>query len=260
MTGRLGGKVALVTGGTSGIGEATARLFAREGAKVSITGRRIELGQRVAAEIRSGGGEAIFIAADVARAEDCRRSIDETLAAYGRIDILFNNAGIVTPGTLEETGEEDWVRTFDVNVKGTYLMTKLVLPVMRAQSAQGRGVIVNNASDWGIVGGPGYTAYSASKGAVVLLTKSVALEVARDNIRVNAICPGDTYVERWRVGERRDLSHDFEAELKAMGEDLPIGRVGTAEEIAQAVLFLACDESSFMTGATLIVDGGNTAR
>jgi NAD(P)-dependent dehydrogenase (short-subunit alcohol dehydrogenase family) len=227
---------------------------------VSITGRRIELGQRIAAEIRSGGGEAIFIAADVARAEDCHRSIDETLAAYGRIDILFNNAGIVTPGTLEETSEEDWVRTFDVNVKGTYLMTKLVLPVMRAQSAQGRGVIVNNASDWGIVGGPGYTAYSASKGAVVLLTKSVSLEVARDNIRVNAICPGDTYVERWRVDERRDLSDDFEAELKAMGEDLPIGRVGTVEEIAQAVLFLACDESSFMTGATLIVDGGNTAR
>jgi NAD(P)-dependent dehydrogenase (short-subunit alcohol dehydrogenase family) len=260
MTARLLNKVALVTGGTSGIGEATARLFAREGAKVAITGRRIEMGQRVAAEIRSGGGEAIFIAADVTRAEDCRRSIDETLAAYERIDILFNNAGIVTQGTLEDTSEEDWIRTFDVNVKSIYLMTKLVLPVMRAHSPQGRGVIVNNASDWGIVGGPGYTAYSASKGAVVLLTKSAALEVARDNVRVNAICPGDTYVERWRVDERRVPSDDFAAALKAMGEDLPIGRVGTVEEIAQAVLFLACDESSFMTGATVIVDGGNTAR
>ncbi len=257
MVGRLQGKVALITGGTSGIGEATARVFAREGAKIAITGRRIELGERVVSEIRSAGGEAIFIAADVARAEDCRRSIDEALAAYGRVDILFNNAGIVTQGTLEETSEEDWVRTFDVNVKGTYLMTKLVLPMMRAQ---GGGVIVNNASDWGIVGGPHYTAYSASKGAVVLLTKSVALEVARDNIRVNAICPGDTYVERWRRDERRNPSGDFAAELKAMGEDLPIGRVGTVDEIARSVLFLASDESSFMTGATLIVDGGNTAR
>ena len=257
MADRLQDKVALITGGTSGIGEATARVFAREGAKIAITGRRIELGERVVSEIRSLGGEAIFIAADVAQAEDCRRSIDETLAAYGRVDILFNNAGIVTQGTLEETSEEDWVRTFDVNVKGTYLMTKLVLPVLRAQ---GRGVIVNNASDWGIVGGPHYTAYSASKGAVVLLTKSVALEVARDNIRVNAICPGDTYVERWRLDERRNPSGDFAAELKAMGEDLPIGRVGTVDEIARSVLFLASDESSFMTGATLIVDGGNTAR
>ena len=257
MAVRLSGKVALITGGTSGIGEATARVFAREGAKVAITGRRRELGEAVVAEIEQSGGEAIFVAADVTRAEDCRRSIDQTIAAYGHIDILFNNAGIVTQGTLEETSEEEWTRTFDVNVKGTYLTTKLVLPIMRAQ---GGGVIVNNASDWGIVGGPHYAAYSASKGAVVLLTKSVALEVARDNIRVNAICPGDTYVERWRVDERHADSMDFEEELKAMGAELPIGRVGAAEEIARSVLFLASDDSSFMTGAALIVDGGNTAR
>jgi meso-butanediol dehydrogenase / (S,S)-butanediol dehydrogenase / diacetyl reductase len=257
MTLRLPGKVALITGGTSGIGEATAKLFAREGARVAITGRRVELGEAVVAQIKQAGGKAIFSAADVTRAEDCRRSIEETIAVYGRIDVLFNNAGIVTQGMLEETSEEDWTRTFDVNVKGTYLMTKSVLPVMREQ---GGGVIVNNASDWGIVGGPHYTAYSASKGAVVLLTKSVALEVARDHIRVNAVCPGDTVVERWRIDERRNPSGDFEAELKAMGDALPIGRVGTVEEIANAVLFLASDESSFVTGATLIVDGGNTAR
>jgi len=254
---RLKDKVALITGGTSGIGEATAKLFAREGARVAITGRRAELGDRVVSEIRSGGGETIFIAADVTRAEDCRRSIEDTIAAFGRIDILFNNAGVVTQGTLEETSEEDWLRTFAVNVKGTYLMTKLVLPILRAQ---GSGVIVNNGSDWGIVGGPHYTAYSASKGAVVQMTKSVALEVARDNIRVNAVCPGDTYVERWRIDERQNSVVDFEEELKAMGAELPIGRVGTVEEIANAVLFLASDESSFMTGATLMVDGGNTAR
>jgi meso-butanediol dehydrogenase / (S,S)-butanediol dehydrogenase / diacetyl reductase len=257
MAERLSGKVALITGGTSGIGEATAHVFAREGAQVVITGRRVELGETVVAEIKRSGGEAIFIAADVTRAEDCRRSIDETIAVFGRVDILFNNAGIVTQGTLEETSEEDWTRTFEVNVKGTFLMTKLMLPIMRAQ---GGGVIVNNASDWGIVGGPHYTAYSASKGAIVLLTKSVALEVARDYIRVNAVCPGDTVVERWRIDERRNPSGDFEAELKAMGEELPIGRVGTVDEIANAVLFLASDEASFMTGATLIVDGGNTAR
>jgi len=254
---RLANKVALITGGTSGIGAATAKVFAREGARVAITGRRRELGERVVAEIRSPGGEAIFIAADVSRAEDCRRSIDEVIKAYGRIDVLFNNAGIVTQGTLEETSEANWQTTFDVNVKGVYLMTKLILPILRAQ---GGGVIVNNASDWGIVGGPGYAAYSASKGAVVLMTKTAALEVARDHIRVNAICPGDTYVDRWRIDERHQPSVDFETELKAMGEDLPIGRVGTVDEIAQSVLFLACDDSSFMTGATLIVDGGNTAR
>jgi NAD(P)-dependent dehydrogenase (short-subunit alcohol dehydrogenase family) len=257
MVQRLEGKVALITGGTSGIGEATAKLFAREGARVAIAGRRRELGEAVVAQIERSGGDAIFIAADVTRVEDCRRSIEETIATYGHIDILFNNAGIVTQGTVEEISEKDWVHTFDVNVKGTYLMTKFALPLMRAQRG---GVIVNNASDWGIVGGPGYSAYSASKGAVVLLTKSVALEVARDNIRVNAVCPGDTYVERWRVDERRDDSISFEEELKAMGEDLPIGRVGTVDEIANAVLFLASEESSFMTGATLIVDGGNTAR
>jgi NAD(P)-dependent dehydrogenase (short-subunit alcohol dehydrogenase family) len=257
MTGRLDGKVALITGGTSGIGEATAKLFAREGAKVVITGRRRELGEAVVAQVRRTGGEAIYITADITMAEDCRRSIAEMLAAYGRIDILFNNAGIVTEGTLEETSEDEWTRTFDVNVKGIFLMTKLVLPIMRRQ---GGGVVVNNASDWGIVGGPGYTAYSASKGAVILLTKSVALEVARDNIRVNAVCPGDTYVERWRAAERSNPSDDFEAALKAMGEALPIGRVGTVEEIARSVLFLASDESSFITGAALIVDGGNTAR
>jgi meso-butanediol dehydrogenase / (S,S)-butanediol dehydrogenase / diacetyl reductase len=257
MANRLQGKVALITGGISGIGEATAKLFAREGARVAITGRRAELGEAVVAQIKQAGGEATFIVADVIRAEDCRRSIGETMAAFGCIDILFNNAGIVTQGTLEETAEDEWVQTFDVNVKGTYLMTKLVLPIMRGQ---GGGVIVNNASDWGIVGGPHYAAYSASKGAVVLLTKTVALEVARDHIRVNAVCPGDTYVERWRIDEYRNPSGDFEAELKAMGEALPIGRVGTVDEIANAVLFLASDESSFMTGATLMVDGGNTAR
>lgn len=257
MTDRLLNKAALITGGTSGIGEAAAKLFAAEGARVAITGRRRELGENVVASIKQSGGEAIYIDADVVRSIDCARSIDQTLAAFKRIDILFNNAGFVAQGKLEDTSEADWDRSFEVNVKGVYLMTKLIVPVMRGQ---GGGVIINNASDWGIVGGPGYAAYSATKGAVVLLTKTVALEVARENIRVNAICPGDTFVERWRVDERRNSSGDMAQRLKEMGEEMPIGRVGTVAEIAKSVLFLASDDSSFMTGATLIVDGGNTAR
>lgn len=257
MRTRLLGKTALITGGTSGIGEATARVFAAESAKVAITGRRRELGEKVISQIRRSGGEAIYIESDVTHSIDCSRAIDETLAAFGRIDILFNNAGFVLPGTLENTSEADWDRSFEVNVKGVYLMTRAIIPVMRRQ---GGGVIINNASDWGIVGGPGYAAYSATKGAVVLMTKTVALEVARENIRVNAICPGDTFVERWRTDEWHNQTEDMAAYLKAMGEALPIGRVGNVDEIANSVLFLACDDSSFMTGASLIVDGGNTAR
>ena len=252
---RLQDKVALITGGTSGIGEATARLFAVEGARVSFTGRRLELGEQIAAEIKASGGEALFVPGDVTDAAHCEQAVAATLAAFGRIDILFNNAGIVPRGSIEETNEETWDRAFAVNVKGVYRMTRLALPVMRRQ---GSGVIVNNASDWGIVGGPGHTAYSATKGAVVLITKSLALDYARENIRVNAVCPGDTFVERWRA-EPCIPPATFEEELRQMAEALPIGRLGTVEEIARAVLFLASDDSSFMTGATLIVDGGKTA-
>jgi NAD(P)-dependent dehydrogenase (short-subunit alcohol dehydrogenase family) len=254
---RLLNKVALITGGTSGIGEATAKVFAAEGAKVAITGRRRQHGEAVVTQIKQSGGEALYIEADVVRAQDCRFSIDQAIEAFDRIDILFNNAGIAAQGTLENTSEADWDRTFEVNVKGVYLMTKSIIPVMRRQ---GGGVIINNASDWGIVGGPGYAAYSATKGAVVQMTRTVALEVARENIRVNAICPGDTFVERWRTDKRRNSSGDMDARLREMGEEMPMGRVGTAEEIAKSVLFLASDDSSFMTGAMLIVDGGNTAR
>ena len=252
---RLHDKVALITGGTSGIGEATARLFAVEGARVSFTGRRRERGEHIAAEIKASGGQALFVPGDVTDAADCEQAVAATLAAFGRIDILFNNAGIVPRGGIEETDEETWDRAFAVNVKGVYRMTRLALPVMRRQ---GSGVIVNNASDWGIVGAPGHTAYSATKGAVVLMTKSLALDYARENIRVNSVCPGDTFVERWRA-EPCIPPATFEEELRQMAEALPIGRLGTVEEIARAVLFLAGDDSSFMTGATLVVDGGNMA-
>jgi NAD(P)-dependent dehydrogenase (short-subunit alcohol dehydrogenase family) len=251
----LQGKVALITGGTSGIGQATATLFAQEGARVAITGRRRERGEALARQIG-----AHYIQADHRELADCERSVTETLAAYGRIDILFNNAGIVTAGTAEAVSEEDWSETLLINVTAVWRMSRLVLPGMRAQ---GGGVIVNNASDWGLVGGREAVAYCASKGAVVQLTRSMALDHARENIRINAVCPGDVFVERWQ--EDGYFAHQgpvdlMDPTLKEMGDALPLGRVGRVEEIAQAVMFLASEQSSFMTGVALPVDGGNTAQ
>jgi NAD(P)-dependent dehydrogenase (short-subunit alcohol dehydrogenase family) len=254
---RLKDKVALITGGTSGIGRATALVFAAEGAQVAFTGRRRDKGEALVAEIAAQRGAAHYIYADHTRAEDCQRSVGETLKAFGRIDVLFNNAGIVVGGTAETTSEKDWADTLALNVTGVWRMSKSVIPLMRAQ---GGGVIVNNASDWGLVAGRSAVAYCASKGAVVQMTRAMAVDHAREGIRVNAVCPGDTFVERWASeGYFRNAAGDVEAMLKDMGQDLPLGRVGRAEEIAKAVLFLASDDSSFMTGATLLVDGGNTA-
>lgn len=257
-SGGITGKVALITGGTSGIGRATALLLAQAGAAVAITGRRVELGRAVVAQIEASGGQALFIPADHTQPEDCRRAVDSVIAAFGRMDILFNNAGMVVKGTAETTSDEVWSRTLDLNVTAVWRMCKLVLPHMRAQ---GGGVIINNASDWGLVGGLEAVAYCTSKGAVVQMTRAMALDHAREKIRINAVCPGDTFVERWvETGYFTDShNNDVAAGLQDLGEVLPMGRVGRAEEIAQAVLFLASDASSFMTGATLVVDGGNTA-
>jgi len=252
---RLKDRVALITGGTSGIGAATARLFAAEEARVAFTGRRHELGEALQAEL---GPAARYIPADHAKLEDCDQAVAATLAAFGRIDILFNNAGVVHGGMAEETSEADWEETLRVNVTGVWRMSRLCLPHMRAR---GYGVIVNNASDWGLVAGRSSVAYCASKGAVIQMTKAMAVDHAREGIRVNAVCPGDTFVERWlREGYHRNAEQaPSDAMLQEMGEALPMGRVGQADEIARAVLFLASEESSFMTGATLVVDGGNTA-
>ena len=257
--GKLSGKVAMITGATSGIGKATALLFADEGADVVITGRRAELGQRVREEISRKGVRCEFIQADHADGEACSRVVSQTLASFGRMDILFNNAGIVTHGTAESISDDIWNETLAINVTAVWRMCKLVLPVMKAQ---GGGVIVNCGSDWSVVGGKIAFPYIASKGAVGMMTKAMALDYARDNIRVNAVCPGDTFVDRWLETEQFNSSDAayLENEIKKASAYLPMGRFGKPEEIAKAVLFLASDDSSFMTGHLLLVDGGNTAQ
>jgi NAD(P)-dependent dehydrogenase (short-subunit alcohol dehydrogenase family) len=251
---RLKDKVALITGGTSGIGEATALLFAHEGAKVGITGRNSERGASVVERIKQDGGDAAFFQADVSLASDCRRAVEETLRAFGSLDILFNNAGVFYPQTAIECSEKEWDEQIDVNLKGTFLMSKFALPSM---IARGSGVIINNSSGWGLVGGDHAVAYCASKGGVVLMTKAMAIDHGRQGIRVNCICPGDVETPMLPADAKmRGLS--WENYLRDCN-NRPMGRIGSPVEIAKAVLFLASDDSSFMTGTALVVDGGGTA-
>ena len=251
---RLANKVALITGGTSGIGQATALLFARQGARVAITGRDEIRGNSVIEQIVKENGQAIFVRADVRNADECRRAVEQTLSTFSRVDILFNNAGVFYPHTTLDCSEEEWDLQIDINLKGTFLMSKQTLPSM---IAQGSGVIINNSSGWGIVGGDAAVAYCASKGGIVLLTKAMAIDHGRQGIRVNCICPGDVDTPMLPEDARlRGL--DWQSYLAGCA-NRPMGRIGTADEIAKAALFLASDDSSFMTGATLVVDGGGTA-
>lgn len=257
--GKLTNKVAIITGATSGIGKATALLFAEEGAHVVITGRRAELGERVLDDIRERGARGAFIQADHSQADACSRVVERTLSEFGRVDILFNNAGIVTSGTAETTSDEVWQQTIAINVTAVWRMCRLVIPIMKRQ---GGGVIVNNGSDWSVVAGKDAFPYIASKGAIGMMTKAMAIDHARENIRVNAVCPGDTLVDRWMEKGYFEGSDPLTVEqaMKEASDYLPMGRFGKPEEIARAVLFLASDDSSFMTGHLLLVDGGNTAQ
>jgi NAD(P)-dependent dehydrogenase (short-subunit alcohol dehydrogenase family) len=251
---RLANKVALITGGTSGIGQATAILIANEGAKIAITGRDEKRGHAVTEQILENGGHAMFIRADVRKPDECSRAIDETLRAFGHLDVLFNNAGIFYPHSALECTEEEWDLQIDINLKGTFLMSKFALPGM---IQQGGGVIINNSSGWGIVGGDAGVAYCASKGGVVVLTKAMAIDHGRQGVRVNCICPGD--VDTPMLPEDARMRGMKWEDYLASCSNRPMGRIGTVDEIAKAVLFLACDDSSFMTGAALVVDGGGTA-
>jgi len=256
---KLKDRTAIITGGTSGIGKATALLFAEEGANLIVTGRRIEKGKAVETECRQKGVRCVFVEADHTKLEDCQRVVDVALREFSQIDILFNNAGIVTNGTADTTPEDVWRDTFEINVTAVWHMCKLVIPQMKKQ---GKGVIVNNGSDWSVVAGKDAFPYIMSKGAVGMMTKAMALDHARDGIRVNAVCPGDTFVDRWMEKGYFEGSAPvtIEEAMKESSEYIPMGRFGKPEEIANAVLFLASDDSTFVTGHLLLVDGGNTAQ
>jgi NAD(P)-dependent dehydrogenase (short-subunit alcohol dehydrogenase family) len=251
---QLAGKVALITGAASGIGRATALLFAREGAAIAIADINKDEGQHVADEIIEAGGRAFFEPMDVTRTADCRRLVERAIREFGRIDILFNNAGIIRRATVLDLSEEDWDRVMAVNVKSIYLLSREVIPQMQKA---GGGTIINTSSGWGLVGGAKAAVYCASKGAVVLLTKAMAIDHGPQNIRVNCICPGDTDTKMLRE-EARQLGAE-NSRFLADSAKRPLGRMGTPAEIAQAALYLASDASSFVTGTALVVDGGGLA-
>jgi NAD(P)-dependent dehydrogenase (short-subunit alcohol dehydrogenase family) len=249
---RLEGKVAIITGGARGQGATEARMFAREGAKVVIGDVRDELGMQVEAEIRELGGEAVYLHLDVTSQDDWDRAIQTAEDRFGKVDALVNNAAIVLRKNIEETTGEDWDNIMEVNAKGVFLGTRAAIPAMRRA---GGGSIINISSISGLVSiGP--PAYIATKGAVRLFTKSTAIQHAADNIRANSIHPGSVDTDMRRDG----LTSQTPEEIQARVDQIPLGRVGTTEDISYGALFLASDESSFMTGSELVIDGGYTAK
>ena len=246
---RFENKVVLITGGTRGIGLATARLFAVEGAQVVIVGKDKDKTTEAARDV-PGRGEA----GNVSNAADCERIVTQTLSLFGRLDVLVNCAGVIFRNrTVEQTSEEEWDTTFDVNVKGTFLMCKYALPALR----ETKGSIVNVSSYVGLVGFAGASAYAASKAAIINLTRSMALDHAQEGIRVNAVCPGSVDTEMIHAAWQK--FGDVEQARKLWAEKHPLGRIASPEEIGLAILFLASEDASFVTGTALAVDGGITA-
>ena len=240
-------RVALITGGNRGIGLATAKLFAKEGAQVMLLGRDQVKGEQEAGLIPS----AKFIQGDVTKADDCLRAVDESIKLFDGLDVLVNCAGIVYRNrTVEETTEDEWDATFDVNVKGTFLMCKYAMPALRERE----GCIVNLSSYVGMVGFRGASAYAASKAAIINLTRSMALDHAREGVRMNAVCPGSVDTEMIHAAWKN--FGDEEEAKRLWAEKHPLGRIAQPEEIARTILFLAGDDASFITGTALAVDGG----
>jgi meso-butanediol dehydrogenase / (S,S)-butanediol dehydrogenase / diacetyl reductase len=252
--GQLDNRVALVTGAGSGMGRATATVFAREGAKVVVVDINEAAGRETLDKITAAGGEALLVSADVSKANDAQNMVETTLQTYKRIDILHNNAGVFLIKFLEDTSEEEWDHLMGVNLKSIFLAVKFAVPYMKKQ---GGGCIINTASTGGFLGQYMTPAYIASKGGVVLLTKTLALDYARDNIRVNCICPGA--VETPMLRRAFADSPDPEKAMKRERELVPIKRFLDPEEIAYAALYLASDRARGVTGTALVVDGGALA-
>lgn len=242
---------AIVTGGASGIGRATAVLLAAEGARVAVADLD-ERGARAVAQACGPG--ALSLEVDVAVAEDCRRAVERAAETFGGLDVLVNNAGVIRRADVVETTEEEWDRVMAVNVRSVYLMSRFAIPVM---VAGGGGAIVNTGSGWGLKGGARAASYCASKGAVVNLTRAMAIDHGPANIRVNCVCPGDTDTTMLR-DEARQLGED-EAAFLAGAAARPLARIGTPEDVARAMLFLVTDASGWITGTTVVVDGGGLA-
>jgi NAD(P)-dependent dehydrogenase (short-subunit alcohol dehydrogenase family) len=251
---RLSGKVALITGGGTGIGRAIALAFAGEGASVAVAGRRVEKLKEVAQEIENQEGAAIAVECDVTRAKDAERAVAETAKEFGKLNVLVNNAGMLSVSTVEGISEEEWNRLMAVNLKGPFLMSRAVLPEFRKC---GGGVVVNIGSVLGLFAVKNRAAYCASKGGVTMLTKAMALDHAHENVRVNCICP--SIVETELVKGLFNNSEEGEALKKARMGTIPLGRFGKPMDVAELALFLASEESSWITGAAIPLDGGLTA-
>ena len=249
---RLEGKVALISGGARGQGAAEAKLFAGEGAKVVFGDILDDLGKQVEAEIHEVGGEALYVHLDVTNAADWASAVEAAVSRYGRLDVLVNNAGITIRKNVEDTTEEDWDRIMAINAKGVFLGTKQAIPAMRES---GGGSIVNISSTAGLVGSPySGASYAATKGAVRLFTKATAIQYAKEGIRCNSVHPG-----LLETPMTQDMLADA-AHREERTQRIPLGRVGTAEDVAYGVLYLASDEASFVTGSELVIDGGTTAQ
>ena len=247
MSGRMDGKVALVTGGSSGIGRATAITFAKKGAKVVIAARRVPEGEETVRQIVEAGGEATFVQTDVTQALEVQTLVDRTLERYGRLDCAFNNAGSGKPGKLIELAEADWEQEMAVNLKSVWLCLKYEIPAMLRS---GKGAIVNMSSQGGILGVPNYGAYAAAKGGVAALTRAAAAEYAADGIRINTVSPGAVETELWANAPA--------GMLEQVATGIPLQRLGQPNDIAEAVLWLCSDAAGFVTGQNLAIDGGYT--
>jgi len=249
------GKVVLVTGSTTGIGEACARVFAESDAAVMVCGRNEPRGRKVVQAIRTAGGRAEFTAVDVRAAGACDRLVSDTIERLGGLDVLVNNAGILYSATALDTTDEQWLDTMAVNVNALFYLSRAAIRYMKHK---GKGAIVNIASEWGLNGEPNHVAYCASKGAVVQITRCMALDHARDNIRVNSVCPGEIHTQMVDDILSRK-GGDLQRNLQELAAGIPMRRLASPAEVAWCVHFLASDRASYVTGANLPVDGGNDA-